>query len=305
MNLTYTLNDVDTTDCLAVEKAVLEIQRAVFPKANTEMISQLFSDVKAMFEGTYWDFQAMDAAYHNLDHTLQATLCWTRLMANRHIHEVEPMMSERDFENGLHGVLLHDIGFLKEKGDSEGTGAKYTFVHEQRSCELAEIYLTGKDWDRFEIFVVQHLISCTGPRSIIDAVPFNNQLERIIGEAICTADYLGQISDPLYKDKLNVLFSEFEESDNVRNVPVEDRIFRCSGDILSGTPYFWEKIVMPKLEEDCHGLYRFLAQPYPDGINPYKQKAEEHVKTIHSETKFLSKWDEYYEKKPIEFDFGG
>ena len=38
------------------------------------MISQLFSDVKAMFEGTFWDFQAMDAAYHNLEHTLQATL---------------------------------------------------------------------------------------------------------------------------------------------------------------------------------------------------------------------------------------
>ena len=36
-------------------------------------------------------------------------------MANRHIHEVETVMSERDFENGLYGVMLHDIGFLKER----------------------------------------------------------------------------------------------------------------------------------------------------------------------------------------------
>ena len=146
MSLNYTLDEVDTRDYLVVEKAVQEIQKKVFPKANTEMISQLFSDVNSMFNGTYWEYQEMDA--------LQAALCWTRLMANRQLHEIEPMLSERDFENGLHGIILHDIGFLKEGGDNEGTGAKYTFVHEQRSCELAELYLTKNDWNRFEIFVV-------------------------------------------------------------------------------------------------------------------------------------------------------
>jgi len=70
----YTLDDLDTSDYRVVEKTVLEIQDEVFPRANTEMISQLFADTHAMFEGTYWDYQPMDTAYHNLEHTLQATL---------------------------------------------------------------------------------------------------------------------------------------------------------------------------------------------------------------------------------------
>ena len=33
-----------------------------------------------------------------------------------------------------------------------------------------------------------------------------------MGQAVCTADYVGQMSDPKYPDKLEVLFREFEES---------------------------------------------------------------------------------------------
>ncbi len=295
----YTLDDLDTSDYRVVEKTVLEIQDEVFPRANTEMISQLFADTKAMFDGTYWDYQPMDTAYHNLEHTLQAALCWTRLVANRHLAKVEPVMSERDFENGLHALLLHDIGYLKEKGDNQGSGAKFTFMHVQRSCELADLYLIKKDWSRFEIYVVQHIISCTGPRSIIDAVPFNNDVERISGEAACTADYLGQMSDPNYKQKLLSLFMEFEESDDYRNIPKEYRMFSSSEEILRGTPYFWENIVVPKLEIDCHGLYKFLAEPYPDGINPYVQKVEEHIETIRKWYKSLDKWEQFFGKRTL------
>jgi len=208
-------------------------------------------------------------------------------------------MSERDFENGLHALLLHDIGYLKEKGDNQGSGAKFTFMHVQRSCELADLYLIKKDWSRFEIFVVQHIISCTGPRSIIDAVPFNNEVERIIGEAACTADYLGQMSDPNYKQKLLSLFMEFEESDNYRNIPKDSRMFSSSEEILRGTPYFWENIVIQKLENDCHGLYKFLAEPYPEGVNPYVQKVEEHIGTIRKWYKSLDKLENYFGKRTL------
>jgi len=136
---------------------------------------------------------------------MQATLCWTRLVANLHLAKGEPVTSERNFENGLHALLLHDISYLKEKGDNQGSGARFTFMHVQRNCALADLYLIKKDWSRFEIYVIQHIISCTDPHSIIDAGPFNNDGKRISGKAVCTADFLYRFTGfdlPEYCDDL-------------------------------------------------------------------------------------------------------
>ena len=276
----YTLDDFDTSDYHLVSDATLELLREIFPEVDGSYIPRYYKDVAGMFAGAYKNYQAMDTVYHDLEHTLQATLCWVRMMVNRHRLRIEPMMTPDDFEEGFVGILMHDVGYLKEEGDHDGTGAKFTFVHERRSCEFADIYLEEQGWPKKKIFAVQHLISCTGPRSLIDSIPFINDLERIMGEAVCTADYLGQMSDPRYISKLPVLFEEFEESDDFRGIPKEDRIFKSSEALLRGTPFFWEKIVIPKLEKDCSALHEYLAEPYPDGINPYLQKIEENINGV-------------------------
>ena len=302
MTKQYTLDYLKTKDHREVAHAVLEIQGEVFPEVDASMISQLFEDVSAIFKGKFWDYQAMDTVYHDLEHTLQVTLCWVRLVANRNLAKIEPVLTDIDFEIGLHGVMLHDIGFLKESDDQEGTGAKYTFVHEKRSCEMADLYLSKKGWSKNDISAVQHLISCTGPRSIIDAVPFNNNLERVMGESVCSADYIGQMSDPGYLQKLPALFLEFEESDDFRNIPFDKRMFKNTEELIRGTPIFWEKLVIQKLEKECHGLYKFLAHPYPDGINPYLKKIEEHINFIQKKSKNLDRWYKYFGKRSIKVE---
>ncbi len=89
---------------------------------------------------------------------------------------------------------------------------------------------------------------------------------------------------------------EFEESDDYRNIPKNYRMFSSSEEILRRTPYFWENIVISKLEIDCHGLYKFLAEPHPDGVNPYMQKVEEHISTIRKWYKSLDKWEQFFGK---------
>ncbi len=276
----YRLKDTDTQSHETVADVVVEIHQEIFPGADWEYIPQYFKDVAGMFMGDYTHYQAMDTVYHDLEHTLQATLCWVRLMANRHRTKVEPMMTPKDFQIGFVGILMHDVGYLKEENDDEGTGAKFTFVHERRSCEFADMYLEEQGWPKKSIFAVQHLISCTGPRSLIDAIPFCNKMEKIMGMAVCTADYLGQMSDPKYIKKLPVLFKEFEESDDYRDIAKEDRIFKSCDELLRGTPFFWFNIVIPKLDSDCGSLYNFLAEPYPDGINPYVLEIETNVDTV-------------------------
>ncbi len=280
MTLNYTLEDVDTRYYKVVAIEVLSLHQRCFPDADGSYIIPLFDDIQGMFAGEYKNYQAMDTIYHDLEHTLQATLCWVRLMANRHLINIEPVITAKEFQIGLTAILFHDIGYLKEKGDRDGTGAKYTFVHERRSCEIVDIYLSENKWDKYDMFAVQHLIGCTGPRSIINAIPFHSKAERMMGEAVCTADYVGQMSDYNYVKKLPALFLEFEESDDFREVPKEERLFKSKEELLTGTPYFWEEVVVQKLENECHGLLYCLSDPYPDGNNPYINKIEENVNLV-------------------------
>ncbi len=276
----YSIADFDTSNPALAARRAGEVFSRAFPGEDTGFIAPWFSLVARLFRGEYPGYQAMDTVYHDLEHTLQATLCWTRLMCNRQRTGVNPQMSLRDFEAGLVAILMHDLGYLKDETDGIGTGAKYTFVHERRSCEIATLILEELGWARNRIFVVQHLILCTGPRAVIDSIPFVSEMERIMGLAVTTADYLGQMSDPAYPEKLAPLFREFEESDNYRGTPQEKRLFHSSEEMIGKTPGFWRHMVLPKLNNECMGLYHFLAEPWPNGRNPYIEAVEENIRRI-------------------------
>lgn len=281
MNLPYSLREIDTSDPTIVASEIAKIEAEVFPReCNAELIYALFEQVDSMFKGKFTYFQAMDTVYHNLEHTLQATLCWARIFRNYQKYGGHPTISPKYFRIGLVAVLLHDVGYLKEEHDEYGTGAKFTFVHERRSCELAHICLNANGWPSRDIFAVQHIISCTGPRAVIDAIPFRHRSEHLLGRMVCTADYLGQMSDPNYVRKLPVLFEEFEESDNYRGIPRERRMFNSVEELITKTPEFWYGHVLPKLENDCGGFYRLLSEPYPDGTNPYIVEVERNLAKI-------------------------
>ena len=259
---------------------IARLHHSLFPEADGSYILRLLSEIEGMFKGQFLNFQPMDTAYHDLEHTLQATLCWVHLFISRHASGALPAFDAHDFHVGLVAILMHDLGYLKERHDDFGTGAKYTFVHERRSCEIAHICLEEKGWSRRDIFVVSHLISCTGPRAIIDAIPFYSRRDKVLGQMVCTADYLGQMSDPRYVDKLPALWREFEESDNFREIPLENRLFKSFRQMLVGTPSFWQSVVLPKLDQDCGAVYRYLAEPYPDGPNPYIAQVETNIARI-------------------------
>jgi len=281
MNSTYTLADVNTQDPLAVARMVAQIEQSAFPDTSDgDYILAVFQQVADMFNGRFAYFQAMDTLYHNLEHTLQATLCWAR-MVNCYIEQNgTTLINQEYFRIGLVSILMHDLGYLKEEQDDVGTGAKFTFVHERRSCEMAQICLSASGWSPRDTFAVQHIISCTGPRALIDAIPFRHRSEKLLGQMVATADYLGQMSDPQYVGKLPVLYKEFEESDNYRGVSKHRRLFSSYEDLLEKTPGFWRNVVLPKLTHDCSGLFRYLASPFPGGNNPYIKQVETNITII-------------------------
>jgi len=276
----YTLLEPDTRNPSAVAGEIEQLHARMFPGHDAPYIRPILSKVEDAFDGRWGKFQAMDTAYHDLEHTLQATLCCLRILAGHLAANSHPILAPRHFRLGYHAMLLHDIGYLKKRDDEAGTGAKYTLIHEPRGCDIAHEFLLEEKWETGDIERVCSLILCTGPRSNLGGTKFGDPGHRLLGEAVCTADFLSQMSDPGYVQKLPDLFEEFVESDRSNNIPADSRQFKTLGDLYRNTPTFWEKFVIPKLQQECGNIGRYLAVPYPDGPNPYFDQVQANIAAV-------------------------
>lgn len=271
---------VDTKNATAVALFVEETFAVLYPGASPSWLESVFRDIERLFAGQHPDYCGIDLRYHDLEHTLQATVCLVQLLEGRHQARVEPQLSPRQFALAVSAVLLHDAGYLKLRSDTAGTGAKYTFCHVLRSCSFAASYLPTLGANDHEVESVLGAIKCTGPTKEISRLFFREQFERVIGCALGTADYLGQMAARDYPDELEILFHEFEESDDFINLPLSRRPFKTAAELIERTPAFWQKYVLPKLEGDFQAVYRFLARPYPHGPNLYMEAVEKNMLTI-------------------------
>lgn len=273
----------DTISVSTVAQATERTFADMFSGAKPQMALKVLVDVEAMFAGRYLDYQPIDTPYHDLEHTLQVTLCFVKIFEGRHHAGIEPRISPRQFELGIAAALLHDTGYLKLRADMVGTGAKYTFTHVLRSCAVASSYLPTVGVSLDELDGVLGAIRCTNSTTNIRRLHFQHPIEGIVGCAVATADYLGQMSAPNYLAELPLLFAEFEESDNFAGVPPTQRLFRSVDELIAKTPHFWRTSVLPKLDNELLGLYRFLAKPYPEGPNEYIDAVNHNIAAITAE----------------------
>jgi len=280
MSLHYKLSDIRTDDPETVARAVSDLVNDLYPAAPLERIPALVQTAVDLFTGRIAPFQALDTHYHDLEHTLQVTLCWSRLFYNFKQFGPFEDLSFSQFIVGFAAALFHDAGYLKELNDEQGTGAKYTLVHESRSCQTAARVLTQCKWPEQQIAVVQRLITSTGPRAVLDSIPFATPVEKAIAQAVASADFLAQLSDPLYLEKLPRLYAEFEEAADHRDVPAHQRAYTSLASLIDQTPAFWHDFVYPRLRNEYDSMYRYLNTPFPDGPNPYLQQALHNIENL-------------------------
>ncbi len=264
----------DTKSPAAVQAAVVSIHGEMFSRGDRGFIPKAFAWAMDAFQGNYRDYQPIDALYHDLEHTLQGTLCYAQIIQGRQRAGAAPAVPQRIFELGLLAILLHDTGYLKVRGDNEGTGAKYTLIHVSRSANFAQQILAEKRFSTEDAGIVMRMIRCTGVNVKLDAIPFQGEVERTVSFCIGTADLVGQMAAADYVAKLPILFAEFAEAARYSGTKT---MFESAEHLLKATPMFWEKYVRPKLEKDFQGVYRFLNAPYPDGPNPYLAHIEAHI----------------------------
>src|ERR1700677_3121726 len=135
----------------------------MFPKSRPEWLARVFSDIDDLFAGRNPSYAAIDLRYHNLRHTLMATVCMAVLLEGQQSGDTGATLTARDFELAIAAVLMHDSGYMKLKSDTAGTGAKYTYCHILRSCAYAASYLPQVGATDVEIENVLSAINCTGP----------------------------------------------------------------------------------------------------------------------------------------------
>jgi hypothetical protein len=248
----------DTHDPMAVAALVRADYLAMFPGSDRQTIPRIFSWAIDCFTGRDPDFLPIDARYHDFEHTLQGTLCLTSLLRGRANAGALPAVDRETFELCILAILLHDTGYLKRRGDTTGTGAKYTQTHVNRSCEFAEALLISKGFSPEQVLSVKNMIRCTGMGANMTSIQFRSEAEKLCGFALGTADLLGQMAAEDYVEKLPILYDEFVESGRFNGNPGAVG-FASAEDLMRKTQGFWEKYVLPKVENDFQGLFRHLA----------------------------------------------
>jgi len=270
--------EVNTKDPAAICAYALNTFNSLGWKDSAPLVENIFRDVTRMFAGQYPGYLGIDMSYHDFEHTLQATVCMLSIIQGRQLSGASPIFHRRDAELSLMAVLLHDAGFLKHRNDTTGTGAKYTLVHERRSCQFARAYLPQFAVTPDEMDDVCATINCTGPRNHIAGHQFHRPEARIIACIVVSADYLAQMSSPDYLGKLPLLFREFQEAFDYEKVPAENRPYHSLRELQEKTPDFWHKFVYPLLEHEADAVYRYLSitgQP-----NPYLLAVEDNLTKI-------------------------
>jgi hypothetical protein len=243
-----------------------------FSKPASQFLQKVFKETARLFSGDYPGYQACDTPFHDITHTCDATVALARILDGHLKSRQPPLLRARDFELAVAGVLLHDSGYLKAAGDNEGTGAKYTLTHVERSAQFAAAFLPPLGVSPEEVRVVQEAIRCTGIKVDTSRLNFPDERARFIGHALGTGDILGQMASDNYPYRLPELYLEFKEAGITSYASAED--------LMRKTRSFYQNHIRSMLESQWGGAHRALQHHFPDGRNHYFDAIVANLDTI-------------------------
>ena len=202
----------------------------MFPDFDFGPFHKVFKDVLHLFGGEFPGYRKCNTQFHDLKHTSDCLLAMARLIHGAFISGIE--IRDEDASLGLIASLLHDTGYIQEKDDSTGTGAKHTLVHVKRSIRFAQCYFSADGYSSEDFHHCRNYLECTGLDVHVGELQFDLPERELLGKMLGAADLLGQMANRTYLEKLPFLFREFKEG----CVPG----FDCEFDLVSKTPDFWE-----------------------------------------------------------------
>ncbi|MEF2231180.1 MAG: hypothetical protein V3571_09650, partial [Pseudodesulfovibrio sp.] len=238
---------VDPADAECVLREVDRILSENFPGYDRRLFHLAFRDVEQLFFGKYPGYQASNTRYHDFEHTCSVLLADARLIYGA--MAAGNLFVEEDVVKGLLSALYHDVGLIQTTDDTQGTGAKYTVGHEERSIQFMRENLAG-DLPADEMEDIADCIRCTILAMSPARIAFRTPDMRLMGHFLGSADLLAQIADRYYLEKLLLLFEEFKEA----RLPG----YASAYDLLIKTRNFYQDVARRRLDHDFGSVDRYM-----------------------------------------------
>jgi hypothetical protein len=230
-----------------------------FGERSADFVKRLIIFAFDLFHGGNPRFLPCDTAFHDFDHTMQATAAVIDLLAAHRGNPVIAALGERDWHLAIAGIILHDTGYLKHRNDTTGSGAKYSAIHVGRSCFFAWDLLPEFGFKKDELRQIQNAICATALSVNMDKLAFRDPREWLLGALVGTGDMLGQMAAEDYPEKLGGLYLEFREgSEFSRFDKTSFAAYKNLLDLLQGTEKFFNGYVMRMLDKEWRSVYRVL-----------------------------------------------
>ncbi len=196
-------------------------------------------------------YHKLETKYHDLYHFLTSTAVFLDLYSNI-VDKGIIEKNESDFFCGVVAIMYHDIGFLKLKEDDNGTGAQYINTHVERGC-----HFMGNNFD--DILTEDEKSRICGLIMVTDYFKKTESIEiDHVGACVALGDWLSQMGDEQYVEKLGKLYQEFDEFQKYHNL----KMYSGLEDLISKTPGFWYKLVKPLLNNKFYALYEYTSSNY-------------------------------------------
>ncbi len=232
-------------------KAILDETTAIlalmYPAPDSKPVAVAFKVTDDLYHGRYPGVKACNTSYHDFGHATRTFLAMARLMHGAHVDGLRVAMQQACL--GLVAALFHDVGFIQEEGDREGTGAKHSRNHELRSINLVARCGPRLGLNADDLTEVGSLILCTDFAVDIKSLQFNSKTAASLGQMLGTADLVAQMSERAYLEKLLFLYHELKEG--------QIGEFKDEVDLLQKSVDFY-KFAAHRLDHDLGAVYRYL-----------------------------------------------
>lgn len=206
------------------------LYQASYKNANFEHINKVFLLTRRLYGGRFPGYLACAVEYHNFAHIVAVFAATSRLLDGCEVSGLK--LGPKIAGEVLIAAMLHDTGYIRKTGDTDGTGGQYTKTHVTRSAAFTLLEAEAFGLGPKTAARISRMILGTDLGRPWETLTFDSEKERIAAEILATADLLGQMADRVYLEKLLFLYYEFREA----GIGGYDRAF----DILKKTSGFYE-----------------------------------------------------------------
>ncbi|MBR9812298.1 hypothetical protein GYB61_00400 [bacterium] len=275
-------NTVDLTDATEVCGAVCDILNRRFADAPLDVVRNAFDTFARLYGGTLPGYVGCDTWYHDAQHSLDATLAYTRLIDGCEISEPQASLGAERAAVGVLIALFHDAGYIRRQDDTiHRNGAEFTLNHVRRSGEFLADYLPtvglGHWADR-----ARQIVHFTGYEVALDQIKVDDPLDERLGHFLGTVDLLAQMADTEYLEKCwHHLYHEFEicglagDAQPGRPAPA----YSSPNDLMRKTPAFNQSIWDERLNGHFGRCYRYFDAHF-GGSNQYVEAVEQNIQRL-------------------------